>query len=77
MLRLFEQTITIKNNSKNKNITCRSGLQIKQLTEKKITGKATTIKAKRVSILKLIEIAPTTIKKIEPGPRIEETSIMN
>jgi hypothetical protein len=41
------------------------------------TGAVTIIRARRVSMLNEIEMAPIIIKKIVPGPRIEEVSMMN
>ena len=68
-----------------------SVLQVKQQIQKQTTGIVTINKAKRVSTLKEIEIAPTiyinlnlqnfyfnfTIKKIVPGPKTEENNITN
>lgn len=41
------------------------------------TGIATIKRANLVSILNDIDIAPTIIRKIVPGPRIDETNITN
>lgn len=43
--------------------------------QKNVIGNATRKNAKRVSILKLIDNAPIIIKKIEPGPSVEESNI--
>lgn len=41
------------------------------------TGKVTISSDREVSMLNDIDKAPTTIRKIVPGPRIDEVSIMH
>lgn len=50
---------------------------MKHIKQNDITGKVTINNDKEVSMLNDMDKAPTTIKKIVPGPRIDETSIMH
>ena len=50
-------------------------MHVRQLMMKKRTGRATMTRERVVDTLKEIDIAPTIIRKMVPGPRMAEISI--